>query len=98
MIKNRNKFVQTHSIDCSARLRCNLYRKSHFFSLMDARICKNNLEMFLLEGKTLETLNFLSFYWLTDAVCLFIGYIHINNSVFQAPTFTLIELFLMLFI
>ena len=32
---------------------------------MNARICKNNVEMFLLAGKTLETFNFISFYWLS---------------------------------
>ena len=35
------------------------------FSLVNARICKNNVEMFLLAGKTLETFNFISFYWLS---------------------------------
>ena len=40
-------------------------RKNMLFSLVDARICKNNEEMFLLAGKTLETSNFISFYWLS---------------------------------
>ena len=35
------------------------------FSLVDARICKNNVEMFLLAGKNLETFNFIPFYWLS---------------------------------
>ena len=35
------------------------------FPLVDARICKNNVEMFLLAGKTLETFNFIPFYWLS---------------------------------
>ena len=37
--------------------------KIGFFSLLDARICKNNVEMFLLEGKNLETFNFIPFYF-----------------------------------
>ena len=40
-------------------------RKNRVFSLVDASICKNNVEMFLLEGKNLETFNFISFYWLS---------------------------------
>ena len=32
---------------------------------MNARICKNNVGMFLLAGKTLETFSFISFYWLS---------------------------------
>ena len=39
--------------------------KIGFFSLVDASICKNNVEMFLLAGKNLETFNFISFYWLS---------------------------------
>ena len=35
------------------------------FSLVDARICKNNVEIFLLAGKNLETFNFIPFYWLS---------------------------------
>ena len=41
--------------------------KIGFFSLVDARICKNNVEMFLLAGKNLETFNFIPFYWLKFA-------------------------------
>ena len=36
--------------------------KSRLFSLVNARICQNNVEMFLLAGKNLETFNFISFY------------------------------------
>ena len=39
--------------------------KIGFFSLVDARICKNNVKMFLLAGKNLETFNFVPFYWLS---------------------------------
>ena len=39
--------------------------KIGFFSLVDASICKNNVEMFLLAGKNLETFNFIPFYWLS---------------------------------
>ena len=40
-------------------------KKNRVFSLVDASICKNNVEMFLLAGKNLETFNFISFYWLS---------------------------------
>ena len=39
--------------------------KIAFFGLVDARICKNNVELFLLAGKNVETFNFISFYWLS---------------------------------
>ena len=45
--------------------RKNIKGKIGFFSLVDARICKNNVEMFLLAGKNLETFDFISFYWLS---------------------------------
>ena len=57
---------------CKKRLWLGCFRekiqdKIGFFSLVDARICKNNLEMFLLAGKNLETFNFIPFYWLKFA-------------------------------
>ena len=39
-------------------------KKKKFFSLVDAKTCKNIVEMFFLSGKTLETFNFISFYLL----------------------------------
>ena len=93
--------------------------KIAFFSLVNARICENNVEMFLLAGKTLETFNFISFYLLSlhfdsqslqkcvKNFCqilmqsLFIYCVYPYKQFclqHQVLTFTLIELFFMLFI
>ena len=40
-------------------------KKKQFYSLVGARIFKNNLEIFLLAGKILEAFNFISFFWLS---------------------------------
>ena len=57
------------------------------FSLVDARICKNNVEMFLLAGKNLETFNFIPFYGIYD---LFkdVQVIHCIQYVVQFPDST----------
>ena len=39
--------------------------ENNFFSLVHARICKNNVEMFLLAGKTLVIFNLILFYLLS---------------------------------
>ena len=87
---------------------------------MNARICQNNVEMFLLAGKNLETFNFISFYLPSlhfdsqsfihkrvKKICqtlmqsLFIYWVYPYKQFIlqrQALPFTLIKLFLMLFI
>ena len=39
-----------------------IFKKNFFFSLVDAGTCKNNEKMFLLTGKVVKFVRFLSFY------------------------------------
>ena len=40
-------------------------KKKQFYSLVGARIFKNNLEIIVLAGKILEAFNFISFFWVS---------------------------------